>query len=612
MVAVAPSGKKRTFFDLLGVSTAVGLTELRAAFRRCALAAHPDKGGSNEAFQEVFRAFEVLSDVDQRQKYEQSLLRADAADASSLAQPRKRRRQGGDGYSNNNNNNNNNNNHNNNNDNSNNNKKKNGSEEDQVTKDRTTSGQESSRLNQLFVLLEELSPGNRRRVVSECFTQEQRLDLGAWAARQKDAKRRDHPQGAPQSETAGCSAGPHDAATGSACKDVIADCVETDKFEDDSASSDSDADYPFAICDASACVGDEQGGDMHHGGSAGRLPTRVTVRKGIRRNGSGYHAMAFFNFVILFSRTTPDLARALDWLAILTAVSSRSRQILRQQELNFKEVVQGVFFEYQEDITAVGFSVHLRFYKRRWVGNCVMATPITHSLEEADAAIRILAPLQLKTHWKSAPKVGQQIHRQRWQLFKQTYLDVCETLGKCRQAEAARLEGLEAARSLEREAEIERRIQLLLSNWSRSTARRRAQEARDAARDAARSKRDHWKETRAKMRHELTCGMAVRVSVVSISPEVYALKRVCSETGGSFTVALDARHFKELLTSHTAAPPCSATGLVPRLVRMGFPRQVNSEGKAQAACACHLQPRAQLFACPQCHARACTVPCPRQ
>ncbi|CAE8714609.1 unnamed protein product [Polarella glacialis] len=503
MAAFANRGKKSTFFDLLGVSACAGLTELRAAFRRCALAAHPDKGGSNEAFQEVFRAFEVLSDVNQRQKYEQSLLRADAADASSQAQPRKRRRQGGDGYSNNNNNNNNNN-KNNDNNNSDNSNKKNGSEEDQITK-----GQDSSRLNQLFVLLEELSPGNRRRVVSECFTQEQRLDLAAWAARQKDATRSDHSQEALKSETIGCSTGPHDAATGSACKDGIADCVETGDLREDSSSSDSDADYPCAICDASACVGVEQGGNMHHGGAAGRLPTRVTVCKGIRRNGSGYHAMASFNFAILFSKTTQDLAKALDWLAILTAVSSRSRQILRQHpELNFKKVVQGVFFDYQEDITTVGFSVHFRFYKKRWIGSSVMATPITHSLEEADAAIRRFAPLQSKTHWRNAPKVGQYSLRQRWQLFKQVFLEVCEALGKCRQAEAARLEALEAARSLQREAEIEGRIQLLLSNWSRSTARRRAQEAREAARAAARSKRDHWKETRAKMRHELTCGMA--------------------------------------------------------------------------------------------------------
>ncbi|CAE8601452.1 unnamed protein product [Polarella glacialis] len=527
MAAVAPSGKS-TLFDLLGVSTTVGLTELRTAFRRCALAAHPDKGGSNEAFQEVFRAFEVLSDVEQRQKYEQSLMRGDAAAASLLAQPGKRRRRGGGdpqsseagcgereapqtrrratadaqnlGA---------------------------GLEEDQVIKE-----EECNLWHQLFVLLGELSPGNRRRVASECFTQKQRLALAAWADAQKDAKRSDHSQEAPESETTGCSTasssadrtacrrssddaateprsdftGPHSAGTGSACKDGNAACVETVDLLEGSSSSDSDADDPFAICDASACVGDERGGDMHHVGAAERLPARCTVRTGIQKKGCGYTAKICFNSVVMMSRTTRDLAKALDWLAILTAISSRSRQILLQhQELNFTEIVQGVFSEYQEAITTVGFSVHFEIPKIYWLGNVRLITPRTHSLQEADSAIRRLASVQSRSYSRSAPKVGQQTrHWQGWQLFKQAYLDVCEALGKCRQAEAVRLEGLEAARSGEREAETERRIQLLLNNWSRSTAQRIAHEARDAAK----SKRDHWKETRAKMRHELTCGMA--------------------------------------------------------------------------------------------------------
>lgn len=101
----------------------------------------------------------------------------------------------------------------------------------------------------------------------------------------------------------------------------------------------------------------------------------------------------------------------------------------------------------------------------------------------------------------------------------------------------------------------------------------------------------------------------VRVSVVSLSPELHILRRACAETGGSFAVALDARHFQELLSEHLSAPACSARSVVPRLVRMGFPKQVAQEAPgAPATCACHLQPRPRLFACPQCHARTCTVP----
>eukprot|EP00440_Ansanella_granifera_P040062 gb/GFBE01043453.1/.p1 GENE.gb/GFBE01043453.1/~~gb/GFBE01043453.1/.p1 ORF type:complete len:248 (+),score=28.86 gb/GFBE01043453.1/:1-744(+) len=101
----------------------------------------------------------------------------------------------------------------------------------------------------------------------------------------------------------------------------------------------------------------------------------------------------------------------------------------------------------------------------------------------------------------------------------------------------------------------------------------------------------------------------IRVSVVSLSPEIFALKRTCVDTGGRFDVALNAHHFKELLMSHTCAPACTTRGLAPRLVRMGFPPQVQREAHSpQEACACHLEVRPQLFICPQCKGRMCSLP----
>eukprot|EP00933_Yihiella_yeosuensis_P034474 TRINITY_DN27961_c0_g1_i2.p1 TRINITY_DN27961_c0_g1~~TRINITY_DN27961_c0_g1_i2.p1 ORF type:complete len:428 (-),score=79.15 TRINITY_DN27961_c0_g1_i2:92-1375(-) len=100
----------------------------------------------------------------------------------------------------------------------------------------------------------------------------------------------------------------------------------------------------------------------------------------------------------------------------------------------------------------------------------------------------------------------------------------------------------------------------------------------------------------------------IRISVLSISPEVYAMKRICAETGGSFDVALAENHFKEQLLKHTAAPPCTARGIVPRLIRMGFPVQLGKDQATETACACHLRPCARLFVCPQCHARSCSMP----
>lgn len=103
----------------------------------------------------------------------------------------------------------------------------------------------------------------------------------------------------------------------------------------------------------------------------------------------------------------------------------------------------------------------------------------------------------------------------------------------------------------------------------------------------------------------------IRVSVVSMSPETYILRRICAETGGHYGVALGPSHFEELLFAHVPAPVCGPRFLAPKLVRMGFPRQVY-EVKGPAACACHLKLHSRLFLCPQCHSRVCKVPtrCP--
>ncbi|CAE8601624.1 unnamed protein product [Polarella glacialis] len=57
-------------YDVLGVSELAPAEEVRVAFRRCALVAHPDKGGSKDMFQALYQAFEVLSDPASRKIYD--------------------------------------------------------------------------------------------------------------------------------------------------------------------------------------------------------------------------------------------------------------------------------------------------------------------------------------------------------------------------------------------------------------------------------------------------------------------------------------------------------------------------------------------------------------
>ncbi|KAG1362481.1 general transcription factor IIH subunit 2 [Cocos nucifera] len=65
----------------------------------------------------------------------------------------------------------------------------------------------------------------------------------------------------------------------------------------------------------------------------------------------------------------------------------------------------------------------------------------------------------------------------------------------------------------------------------------------------------------------------IRCSVIGLSAEIYTCKHLSEETGGSYTVALDESHFKELLLEHAPPPPAIAEYAAANLIKMGFPRR---------------------------------------
>lgn len=63
---------KRDYYEVLGVSKDASADEIKKAFRKAAVAHHPDKEGGDEAkFKEVNEAYEVLKDQQKRQRYDQ-------------------------------------------------------------------------------------------------------------------------------------------------------------------------------------------------------------------------------------------------------------------------------------------------------------------------------------------------------------------------------------------------------------------------------------------------------------------------------------------------------------------------------------------------------------
>ncbi|KAK7826374.1 general transcription factor IIH subunit 2 [Quercus suber] len=99
----------------------------------------------------------------------------------------------------------------------------------------------------------------------------------------------------------------------------------------------------------------------------------------------------------------------------------------------------------------------------------------------------------------------------------------------------------------------------------------------------------------------------MRCSVIGLSAEIFICKHLCQETGGSYSVAMDESHFKELILEHAPPPPAIAEFAIANLIKMGFPQRAAES--SIAICSCHKEAKVGGgYTCPRCKARVCELP----
>lgn len=116
----------------------------------------------------------------------------------------------------------------------------------------------------------------------------------------------------------------------------------------------------------------------------------------------------------------------------------------------------------------------------------------------------------------------------------------------------------------------------------------------------------------------------VRVSVVCLAAETKLARDLSVKTGGTFGVALNEGHLKDLMWESIPPPALVGTqadkvplGAASRanqstastsdLMMMGFPTRLPDSGFA-TLCACHAKLKPEGFLCPRCGAKLCDVP----
>lgn len=108
--------------------------------------------------------------------------------------------------------------------------------------------------------------------------------------------------------------------------------------------------------------------------------------------------------------------------------------------------------------------------------------------------------------------------------------------------------------------------------------------------------------------------MNIKISCISLTGEIFVIKKLCEMTGGHYHVTLNDDHLVETLNQFVIPQESSIMdkGTLSYLVLMGFPQRIQDGSGERSLCSCHRKVTESGYSCPRCSAKICQVPadCP--
>ncbi|CAE8616240.1 unnamed protein product [Polarella glacialis] len=277
------------------------------------------------------------------------------------------------------------------------------------------------------------------------------------------------------------------------------DCSENtseDSSHESSECNGAEADCALALCDATAACRDaareevismsDDSSDMSEQEPEEFLPEvaaegswrsghgRAGVRGIVNVHDTSYAACQRIGILRFSSRVVPDLATALDHLAIITVLKQRAQHVVLDGD-NFEDCMRRGLVETKSEVGVeamedVGLKFSLTLNKSYWIGHTQVVTPRTACLETALAYRRQFEQLQQALRHRGVVRRGL-LNRlsiadlqDNWHRFSALYIEACCGLGeaanfdtsspKSRQAVAKRLAALVEANSDHRDKQL--------------------------------------------------------------------------------------------------------------------------------------------------------------